>query len=91
MIFTEEQKCKLRLRILVKGERVASIAKEFGMSTNAFQRALYCDKTTVETKKTYHPRTICMLREAEEGASVRSLARKYGVSEQTIINHIKRS
>ena len=51
MIFTEEQKCALRLRILVNGEKVSNIAAEYGMTTKSFQQALSSKKSSKKTVK----------------------------------------
>ena len=51
MVFTEEQKCELRLRILVNGEKASNIAAEFGMTVKSFQQALSSKKSSKKTVK----------------------------------------
>lgn len=106
MFISEEEMCKIRLRILVGGENIYYVAKEYDMHVSEFEKMLFkCSdkvrkpRTVKKVAKIETPirdqhifriaHTKNLLKEAEAGASVRSLAKKYGIQEQTVINHIK--
>ena len=106
MFISEETLCKLRLRILVGGENIYYVAKEYDMHVSEFEKMLFkcsdkvrkprsvkkVNKIETPTKDRHIfriERTKNLLQEAEAGASVKSLAKKYGITEQTVINHIK--
>lgn len=102
MFISEEEMCKLRLRILIGGENIYYVAKEYNMHVSEFEKMLFKVRKPYPVKKVAKienpnksrchirmERTNNILREAEAGASVKSLAKKYGIAEQTVINYIK--
>ena len=85
MVFTEEQKCALRLRILVNGEKVSNIAAEYGMTAKSFQQALSSKKTVKQSYNHIHGVEISR----KNGESLTSLSSYYNVSRNTLNNFMK--
>jgi len=89
MVFTEEQKCELRLRILVNGEKASNIAAEYGMTAKSFQQALSSKKSSKKTVKQSYNHIHGVEISRKNGESLTSLSSYYNVSRNTLNNFMK--